>query len=166
MHRCLAPCVELCEPEEYHDVLEQAVAFLTGRNQQLISALQRRMTAPPVLSDLRSAIRYREPLKSININFDTSAGAGANRKNEDYWAVHQVGHSGVFCVLPYRGGQLRKAITVAFSQAVEETLPERVSIPCSMLGMSMTFRIAYCCPQSPQARECLRSCSPSEQEEG
>ena len=40
--------------------------------------------------------------------------------------MHQVGHSGVFCVLPYRGGQLRKAITVAFSQAVEETLPERL----------------------------------------
>ena len=126
MHRCLAPCVELCEPEEYQDVLEQAVAFLTGRNQQLIGALQRRMTALSTAQRFEEAIRYRELLKSFNITFEAQRVQGRNRKNEDYWSVHQVGHSGVFCVLPYRGGQLRKAITVAFSQAVEETLPERL----------------------------------------
>ena len=115
MGRCLAPCVGLCTPEAYREVVDQSVLFLEGRNRELQRRLEAQMHA--AAEDLRfeEAARLRDLLAAIESTIERQAVADVGNKNRDVWGIHREGSRGVFSILPMRQGQLREALVLPFS---------------------------------------------------
>ena len=63
--RCLAPCVGLADPEEYHDMVRSVCLFLEGRTDEVEKALETRMAAAAENLQFELAARLRDQLKAV-----------------------------------------------------------------------------------------------------
>ena len=115
MGRCLAPCVNLCTPAEYREVVDQSVLFLEGKNRELQKRLEAQMEAAAEALNFEEAARLRDLLRAIASTIERQAVADVGNKNRDVWGIHREGSRGVFAILPMRQGQLREALTLPFS---------------------------------------------------
>lgn len=115
MGRCLAPCVGLCTPQEYREVVDQSMLFLEGRNRELTDRLQQQMEAAAEALRFEEAARLRDLLRAIEATIERQAVADAGQSNRDAWGLHRVGDRGVFALLPLRMGQPREALLLPFT---------------------------------------------------
>lgn len=65
--RCTAPCTGYISPEEYQRAVEQAVAFLEGRSQQILEQLALEMDAAVTRLAFEEAAVYRDQIKSLRL---------------------------------------------------------------------------------------------------
>jgi excinuclease ABC subunit C len=103
--RCYAPCVKKISKEEYRELVEQATAFLSGKNQQLQEELAKKMDSLSQNMRFEEAAEIRDRIKSLSYVQLKSGLTGSEIKNADIIAV---AHSfGVACVqvFLYRAGQ-------------------------------------------------------------
>ena len=63
--RCLAPCVGLADPEEYHDMVRSVCLFLEGRTDEVEKALETRMATAAENLQFELAARLRDQLKAV-----------------------------------------------------------------------------------------------------
>ena len=109
MGRCLAPCTNLCSAEEYHQVLQESLLFLEGKNQELIRRLQERMMRAAEEEAFEEAARVRDLIRSIQATLERQHVVDAKERNRDIWALHRVGSQASITLLPVRGGHMQEA---------------------------------------------------------
>jgi excinuclease ABC subunit C len=103
--RCSAPCVGLIDRESYARDLEGAIGVLEGRNQEVVTELQRRMESAAATLQFEDAARLRDQLRELQeIRAQQIASA---RRPTDIDVVAIAGEPGQYaiCVLPVREGQ-------------------------------------------------------------
>lgn len=115
MGRCLAPCVGLCTPAEYREVVDQSMLFLEGRNRELIGRLEAQMQAAAEALRFEEAARLRDLLRAIEATIERQAVADTGQSNRDAWGLHRTGARGVFALLPVRMGQPREVLLLPFT---------------------------------------------------
>lgn len=65
---CAGPCVaDLCSEEEYAEVVDQALAWLEGRGEDLASELRRRMKEASEAREYERAAHYRDLLETVRL---------------------------------------------------------------------------------------------------
>lgn len=62
INRCTAPCVKYVSKEQYHQQVEDAIAFLEGRNDAVIKSIESKMTAASDNQQYEKAAEYRDIL--------------------------------------------------------------------------------------------------------
>jgi excinuclease ABC subunit C len=65
IHRCLGPCIGAVERQEYHDVINQVVLFLQGRQELILGELNANMKAAARQFQFEKAALLRDQIKAI-----------------------------------------------------------------------------------------------------
>ncbi|NQZ91387.1 MAG: excinuclease ABC subunit UvrC [Moritella sp.] len=65
LKRCLGPCVEMVNPEEYNQQVELAALFLKGKNIDVINELVMKMEKASQQLDFETAARYRDQIQAL-----------------------------------------------------------------------------------------------------
>ena len=132
MHRCLAPCVDLCSKEEYQQELDEALDFLKGNQSNLLEKMKQRIVFLTCENRFDDAMLLRDQYQRIHKVLDEKLQSQSSMSiDRDYWGIMQVGNIGVFSVLSYRDGQLRPVVTTRFEKVIEESKEETL---CSLLN--------------------------------
>lgn len=106
IHRCTAPCVELVSEADYARDVENAMRFLSGRNEQVLDDLVGRMEAAADALDFEGAARIRDQIAAVRQVQATQIVAGKQARDLDVIAAHS--EAGVHCValLMIRAGRV------------------------------------------------------------
>ncbi len=65
IHRCLGPCIGAVEKQEYHDVINQVILFLQGKQELILRELKTRMKAAALQLHFERAALLRDQIKAI-----------------------------------------------------------------------------------------------------
>ena len=112
--RCPAPCVYELPAGEYQASIEDAVAFLEGREPELAARLTERMKAAAAALDFEAAARLRDQHRAVARSLESQRvmlGDGADR---DVIGLHREGPDLVIQVLVMRHGKLGDARAFPF----------------------------------------------------
>jgi excinuclease ABC subunit C len=106
IHRCPAPCVYELPPEEYRRSVEDAVAFLEGRESELTSRLRDRMKEAAAALRFEEAARVRDQLQAVERSLEKQRVMMEDRVDRDVVGLYREGPDLVIQVLSMRGGKL------------------------------------------------------------
>jgi excinuclease ABC subunit C len=109
MHRCLAPCVNRCTPEEYGSVLQESLLFLEGRKAELLVRLKDRMETAAEGEHFEDAARTRDLIRAIESSVQAQFVADSKLGDRDAWAMSEDGDRGMAVLLPVRLGRMQEA---------------------------------------------------------
>jgi len=65
IHRCLGPCIGAVEKQEYHDVINQVILFLQGKQELILRELKGKMKAAALQLHFERAALLRDQIKAI-----------------------------------------------------------------------------------------------------
>jgi excinuclease ABC subunit C len=65
IHRCLGPCIGAVEIQEYHDVINQVILFLQGKQELILRELNNKMKAAAQQLQFERAALLRDQIKAI-----------------------------------------------------------------------------------------------------
>jgi excinuclease ABC subunit C len=65
IHRCLGPCIGAVEKQEYHDVINQVILFLQGKQELILRELNAKMKAAAQQLQFERAALLRDQIKAI-----------------------------------------------------------------------------------------------------
>jgi excinuclease ABC subunit C len=65
IHRCLGPCIGAVEKQEYHDVINQVILFLRGKQELILRELTTKMKAAAQQLQFERAALLRDQIKAI-----------------------------------------------------------------------------------------------------
>jgi excinuclease ABC subunit C len=65
IHRCLGPCIGAVEKQEYHDVINQVILFLQGKQELILRELNTKMKAAAQQFQFERAALLRDQIKAI-----------------------------------------------------------------------------------------------------
>ena len=63
--RCSAPCANKISQEDYATLIQQVMAFLQGRYDELVAELRRRMMAASEAMEYEQAARWRDRMQAV-----------------------------------------------------------------------------------------------------
>lgn len=136
MGRCVAPCVDLCTPEQYGEEVEQSILFLSGRSTELLRRLEARMVDHAESERFELAARDRDLIRDIKASIERQSVVDGKLGDRDVWAVHVDGERGVVLLLPVRRGLMQEAVTLPFEEPLlaDEEADVQGAILSSFLG--------------------------------
>ncbi len=103
---CTAPCAGKVTKEEYEAVLMQAVAFLSGRNQDVIDNLRTEMAQAAAALEFEKAARLRDQIAMVEAFAENQKAILANTDERDVFALARDGVDTLVYALFVRGGKL------------------------------------------------------------
>src|SRR5690242_9239244 len=116
IHRCPAPCVYDVPVEEYHRSVEDAVAFLEGRETELVDRLRARMRGAAADLRFEEAARARDQLVAVERSLEKQRVLMADDADRDVFGLYREGPDLVLAVLSMRGGRLQDARSYPFRE--------------------------------------------------
>ncbi len=121
LHRCVAPCVDLCTKDAYDEVMEDAVLFLGGKDRELQARLTVQMTVLAEEERYEEAARVRDLLLAVRTSLDRQVVADVKMGERDAWGLHREGDRGAISCLPVRGGLVREPMVFPFAGELGES---------------------------------------------
>ena len=109
MHRCLAPCVDLCTKEQYAAVVDESILFLSGKNKELLARLQSRMMVHAEAEEFEDAARVRDLIKAVTASLEAQITVDKRGGDRDVWALAREADRAMALVLPFRQGRMQES---------------------------------------------------------
>lgn len=106
IHRCPAPCVHEVPAEEYRRSLDDAVAFLEGRETELVERLRRRMAEASAQLRFEDAAYLRDQLAAVERSLEKQRVHMGDLGDRDVIGLHREGSDLAIQVLSMREGRL------------------------------------------------------------
>jgi excinuclease ABC subunit C len=107
MKRCLGPCVAgLCTREEYRHAVEDVKLLLSGKTDELIRLLERRMNDASAVMHYEAAAVYRDWIAMVRDISERQKMALENQDDCDLFGYHQEGRQLALEVFAMRGGHI------------------------------------------------------------
>jgi len=104
--RCLGPCIGACRHEEYMAAIQRAIQFLEGKQDDLIAALEQKMTAAAEALNFEEAARYRDQLFAVQKVIERQRIVSGGFQNQDVIALARDDGEACVQVFFVRGGKL------------------------------------------------------------
>src|SRR6266508_2644142 len=104
--RCLAPCVGYVSKEDYAEVIDGVVQFLSGETEPIQEELRRRMREAAEEERFEDAARYRNRLFSIQHLAERQAADRRDVGDADVLGVAIAGDRAAVQIFPLRGGKM------------------------------------------------------------
>ena len=104
IRRCTAPCVGLVEQSDYADQVNDAILFLQGRNQKVLTRLISRMEKAAGLQEYETAAMYRDQINALK-QMQAQQFVSGRQRDIDFVALAQ--EQGHCCIqlVSIRGGR-------------------------------------------------------------
>jgi excinuclease ABC subunit C len=112
--RCPAPCVYEVPQEEYRGSVEDAVAFLEGRETELTDRLRARMDEAAAGLRFEEAARVRDQLQAVERSLEKQRVLFTDRADRDVFGFYREGPDLVVQVLAMRAGKLQDSQSFPF----------------------------------------------------
>jgi excinuclease ABC subunit C len=109
IQRCPAPCVYEIPREEYGASVEDAVAFLEGRETELVERLRGRMNEAAEGLRYEQAARLRDQVVAVERSLEKQRVLMADRTDRDVIGLYREGPDLVLQLLRMRGGKLQES---------------------------------------------------------
>jgi len=103
--RCSAPCVGLVGEEEYRGLVDDAVAFLRGRNSDVQASLSKEMDAAAADLDFERAAALRDRIRALSFVQSSQGVNPGGVEDADVFAIHSDGGQSCVQVFFFRAGQ-------------------------------------------------------------
>jgi excinuclease ABC subunit C len=116
MGRCPAPCVYQIPVEEYRRGVEDAVAFLEGRESELLPRLEGRMKEAAAGLRFEEAARLRDQIQAVERSLEKQRVLMSDLADRDVLGLYREGPALVIQVLAMRGGKLQDSRAYPFSE--------------------------------------------------
>ena len=120
MHRCMAPCVDLCTPEAYLNVVNESMMFLEGRNKELLTHLHVRMRESADQEEFEEAARIRDLIRAVESSLESQLTVDRKGGNRDVWSLVREGERAMALLLPFRHGRMQEAHPFPLNEVVGE----------------------------------------------
>jgi excinuclease ABC subunit C len=120
MHRCLAPCVDLCSKDTYAAVVDESMLFLEGKNKELLGRLHQRMVVHSEAEEFEEAARIRDLIRAVESSLESQLTVDRKGGNRDAWAMVRDGERAMAVLLPFRSGRMQEAHSFPLDQVVGE----------------------------------------------
>jgi excinuclease ABC subunit C len=92
MHKCLGPCVVgLTTREEYREMVDDVVLFLSGKSKELQRRLTERMYQAAENENYEIASYYRDLIRTVERVQSEQQVASAEQEDVDVWGLHEEG---------------------------------------------------------------------------
>ncbi len=104
--RCLAPCANKCTQEEYGAMMEQVLAFLGGRYQDVVNRMKADMEAASRALNFERAAYLRDKIQDVEILMERQRAIQVSGADQDILAIAQDGLDAMVQVLYVRGGRM------------------------------------------------------------
>ncbi|HEU4385140.1 MAG TPA: excinuclease ABC subunit UvrC [Anaeromyxobacteraceae bacterium] len=114
--RCPAPCVYEVPPEAYRQNVEDAVAFLEGRETDLLPRLEARMREAAEGLRFEEAARLRDQIQAVERSLEKQRVLMADQADRDVFGLYREGPALVVQVLSMRGGKLQDSRSHPFGE--------------------------------------------------
>jgi excinuclease ABC subunit C len=126
MGQCLAPCAGLADKGEYQRAIKGVVAFLEGKQEQIVRDLRSRMEQAAEELEFERAAKVRDQLQAVEDVMARQKGISTQMIDQD--VVAMVGDEGAGCVQMFyiRGGKLIGQNTFVLEGADNESQNEAV----------------------------------------
>lgn len=124
IEQCSAPCHGLISQSEYRALVDGAVALLAGREKEVVSLLQQRMSAAAEQLDYEQAARLRDQIQAISQTVEQQKVAAAGGGDQDVVGLHREGGEVELAVLFVREGKVigRRSYSLEWRLAEDELL--------------------------------------------
>ena len=104
--RCLAPCVGYVTKQEYREVVDGVVEFLSGETRPILRSLEERMAEASRRQEFEAAARYRNRLNSVRHLAERQAADKRAIGTIDVLGIAASAERAAVQVFPLRGGRL------------------------------------------------------------
>ena len=104
--KCCAPCSGKVTPEEYHALLDEALAFLGGSTAPVLRALEMRMEAAASGMDFERAAVIRDQIRAIESLEEKQSAIQTALSNCDVFALGRLDSNAVVYALFVRDGKV------------------------------------------------------------
>jgi excinuclease ABC subunit C len=106
IERCKAPCVGYVSKEEYGDLIDRVIEFLSGETRPVLRELERQMKEAAREERFEDAARYRNRLKAIRHLAERQAADRRSVGSVDVIGIAADGDRAAVQVFPLRDGKL------------------------------------------------------------
>ncbi|HET6643254.1 MAG TPA: excinuclease ABC subunit UvrC [Gaiellaceae bacterium] len=104
--RCYAPCVDYISREDYRNVIDGVIEFLSGETQPIIADLERRMHEAAAQENFEEAARYRNRLFSVRHLAERQAADKRAVGTVDVIGIAIEGNRAAVQIFPLRDGKM------------------------------------------------------------
>jgi len=104
--RCLAPCVGYVSKNDYREIIERVIEFLSGETRPIQRELEQKMREAAEQQDFEAAARYRNRLSSVRHLAERQAADKRVIGTVDVIGIAVGGDHAAVQVFPLRGGRL------------------------------------------------------------
>ena len=104
--RCLAPCVLAVSPDEYREQVREAMLFIEGRQQELISELKHRMEEKAEALEFEAAAKIRDQIQAVEKTLEKQRMVSHWGADQDIFGIYREGGFIEVQVLLVRQGKL------------------------------------------------------------
>ena len=115
IQRCPAPCVYDLPAQEYARSVDDAVAFLEGRESELVPRLRSRMAEAAAGLRFEEAARLRDQIAAVERSLEKQRVLMGDLADRDVIGLHREGPRLVIQVLSMRGGRLQDSRSHPFA---------------------------------------------------
>ena len=119
--RCAGPCIGAVSPEEYRALIEQIILFLEGKQERIVSRLQRDMEEAAQALNFERAAALRDQIQALQQVIEKQKVVLAARSDQDVIAFAREDGQACVQIFFIRGGKLigREYFVLTGTQDVE-----------------------------------------------
>jgi excinuclease ABC subunit C len=128
--RCLAPCVGYVTKEDYREIVERVIEFLSGETRPVQRELEEKMHAAAERQEFEEAARYRNRLTAVRHLAERQAADKRAIGTVDVVGMAASGRTAAVQVFPLRGGRLVDRHTFYLENEAGEDVPQLLESFC------------------------------------
>jgi excinuclease ABC subunit C len=128
--RCLAPCVGYVTKEDYREIVERVIEFLSGETRPVQRELEEKMHAAAERQEFEEAARYRNRLIAVRHLAERQAADKRAIGTVDVVGMAASGRTAAVQVFPLRGGRLVDRHTFYLENEAGEDVPQLLESFC------------------------------------
>ncbi len=130
IERCLAPCVGYVTKEDYREIVERVIEFLSGETRPVLRELEEKMRDAAGRQEFEEAARYRNRLTAVRHLAERQAADKRAIGTVDVIGIASTGRTAAVQVFPLRGGRLVDRHTFYLENEAGEDLPQLLESFC------------------------------------
>jgi len=120
MKRCIAPCVNLCTPEEYSHHVARTINFLRGQDKDVLKDLYQDMQRYSEELEFEKAATILTTIRYLEKTLETQYVDRPLGVDADALAIHRYGEEVILIQLMFRGGRLVGSRNFDFHSIAED----------------------------------------------
>jgi excinuclease ABC subunit C len=128
--RCLAPCVGYVSKEDYGEIIDDVIEFLSGETRPILRELEAKMQGAAERQEFEAAARYRNRLSSVRHLAERQAADKRAIGTVDVIGIAVSSECAAVQVFPLRGGRLTDRHSFFLENVAGQDVPALLDAFC------------------------------------